>query len=80
MEKRLQLLETLSMRGDDGRMYKVRAYEHLARLDMVGDDRWESTGLIEYKLDNGERVLVDKAGRMTLPTGVGLEPADTSDL
>ncbi len=76
MDKRLQRLETMPMRGDDGQPYKVCAYEHLALLQVGPEERWESTGQIEYQLDGGGRVDVDAAGRMTVAgNGVALTAA-----
>jgi hypothetical protein len=68
MEKRLQMLESFKARGDDGNLYTVRGYEHLARLDgvpVLGSD-WEPTGVYEYRLVTGEPVLVDRAGAITI--------------
>lgn len=76
MEKRLKLLETVHMQGDDGQRYVVRAYEHLASMVCGVEERWEPTGVVEYKLDNGRHVRVDAAGRMTIAgTGVALREA-----
>ena len=35
MEKMLHQLESFSARGSDGNTYRVRGYEHLARLEAV---------------------------------------------
>ena len=79
MDKKLHLLETLRLRGDDGKTYVVHGYEHLARLEGMPDtpDQWQPTGLAEYKLATGEPVRVDRAtGEMSVPsTGVMLERA-----
>jgi hypothetical protein len=80
MEKRLHLLESFKARGDDGNVYTVRGYEHLARLEGVPDIEggWQPTGTFEYKLATGEPVAVDRAGALTIVgRGVGLhrEPA-----
>jgi hypothetical protein len=66
MEKRLRLLETTRMQGDDGRQYVVRAYEHQAATVCGVEEHWEPTGVVEYKLDSGRHVRVDGAGRMTI--------------
>ena len=66
MEKRLRLLETAQMQSDDGQRYVVRAYEHLAATVCGVEERWEPTGLVEYKLGSGRHVRVDAAGRMTI--------------
>ncbi|MEF7613836.1 hypothetical protein V4F39_07930 [Aquincola sp. MAHUQ-54] len=75
MEKRIHLLETQRMSGDDGKSYVIHGYEHLARLDGTPDfeDRWEPTGQVEYRLDSGERIEVDRSGAMRVAnTGVKL--------
>jgi hypothetical protein len=68
MDKRLHQLETFTARGDDGKLYTVRGYEHLARLDGAPDlaAEWQPTGVFEYRLSTGEAVSVDRAGTMTL--------------
>jgi hypothetical protein len=68
VEKRLHLLESFKVRGDDGSLYTVRGYEHLARLDSVPnvDGDWQPTGVSEYKLDTGESVSVDRTGAMSI--------------
>ncbi len=78
MDKKLHLLDSFEARGTDGACYKVMAYEHLLRVDLVADgqDRWESTGLSEYRLGSGERVDVAPDGAMrVVSTGVELHPA-----
>ena len=68
MDKKLHQLETFTARGSDGKTYTVRGYEHLARLETIGDPNglWEPTGEAEYKLDDGRPVHVDRTGRMTV--------------
>jgi hypothetical protein len=54
------------------------AYEHMQRIDLLADgqDRWEPTGLTEYRLASGERVDVAPDGAMrVVPTGIELHPA-----
>ena len=78
MEKKLQLLDSFQAHGTDGASYKVMAYEHLRRVDLLADgqDRWEPTGVTEYRLASGERVDVAKEGAMRIvPSGVELHPA-----
>jgi hypothetical protein len=78
MDKRLHLLETFSMQGNDGKRYVVRGYEHLARLDGSPDleEHWQPTGVAEYRLASGEHVAVDRDGVMTVAsTGVTLSAA-----
>jgi len=67
MDKRLHFLESFKARGDDGGVYTVRGYEHLARIDGMPDDaEWQPTGVCEYKLATGEPVSVDGTGVMTI--------------
>ena len=78
MDKKLHLLDSFSAQGTDGASYKVRAYEHLQRVDLLADgqDHWEPTGLTEYRLASGECVDVTPDGAMrVVPTGVELRPA-----
>ncbi|WP_395137257.1 hypothetical protein [Schlegelella aquatica] len=77
MERKLHLLESFTARGSDGRTYKVCGYEHLVRDISLPDayDRWEPTGLAEYRLEDGR--LVEPAGDGALRiarTGVELRP------
>jgi len=77
MDKKLHLLDSFEARGTDGARYKVMAYEHLLRTDLVADgrDHWEPTGLSEYRLASGERVDVAPDGAMRVAaTGVALHP------
>jgi hypothetical protein len=78
MDKKLHLLDSFEAEGTDGARYKVMAYEHLRRVDLVADgqDHWESTGLSEYRLPTGERVDVAPDGAMrVVSTGLELHPA-----
>ena len=58
MDKQLRLLDSFPARGADGAAYKVMAYEHLRRVDLMssGAEQWEPTGQTEYRLASGERV------------------------
>jgi hypothetical protein len=79
MDRKLQLLDSFKAEGNDGVAYKVMAYEHLLRVDLLGagQEQWEPTGLTEYRLASGERVDVAPDGAMrVLSTGVVLHPAD----
>lgn len=81
MDKKLHLLESFTATGSDGATYKVLGYEHLVRDELVLDGRehWESTGLAEYRLADGERVEVQRDGSMCIPgSGVQLTPARLS--
>jgi hypothetical protein len=75
MDKKLQLLDSFKAQGTDGASYKVMAYEHMLRVDLLADgqDHWEPTGLTEYRLASGERIDVTPGGEMrVVPTGVEL--------
>ena len=58
MELRLQFLESFPVQGSDGASHKVLAYERMARDESVADglERWESTGVVEYRLEDGRLV------------------------
>ncbi|HEY0825603.1 MAG TPA: hypothetical protein VGD76_17585 [Ramlibacter sp.] len=66
MELRLQFLESFPVQGSDGGAYKVCAYERMARDDSIADglERWESTGVLEYRLEDGRLVDARKDGSM----------------
>lgn len=68
MERKLHLLESFTARGSDGETYKVRGYEHLVRDETAADgiDRWEPTGLAEYRLEDGKPVEVLRDGSMRI--------------
>jgi hypothetical protein len=68
MDRKLQFLESFHAQGSDGAMYKVRGYEHLVRDESVADgtDHWESTGELEYRLADGERLEVHRDGSMRI--------------
>ncbi len=78
MDKKLHLLDSFNTLGSDGAAYKVLAYEHMLRVDLLADgqDHWEPTGMTEYRLASGERVDVAPDGAMrVVPTGVELHRA-----
>jgi len=78
MDKQLRLLDSFPARGADGAEYKVMAYEHLARVDLMssGAEHWEPTGLTEYRLASGERVdVLTDGGWRVVPTGMTLRAA-----
>lgn len=62
MDLRLQLLESFTATGSDGTTYKVCAYDRmvpdLAFAD--GGEHWESSGMVEYRLDDGRPVDVQR--------------------
>lgn len=78
MERKLHLLESFSAHGSDGRTYKVRAYEHLAREDTLlsdGRELWEPTGTTEYRLDDGTVVKPQSDGSLRVQgSDVELQP------
>jgi len=80
VDKKLQLLNSFKAQGTDGASYKVMAYEHMLRVDLLADgqEHWEPTGLTEYRLASGERVDVAPDGVMrVVPTRVKLHLAPT---
>lgn len=75
MDRRLHLLETFDARGADGADYKVHGYEHLVRDETLADgqDHWEPTGTVEYRLADGGLVDLASDGSMRVArTGVAL--------
>ena len=76
MDLQLQLLETFNARGSDGKTYKVCAYDRLVpdpSLPTQGE-HWESSGVVEYRLEDGRRIDVDGQGRMRVHgTDIALE-------
>jgi len=77
VDTKLHLLDSFPAKGTDGASYKVMAYEHLRRVDLLADgqDHWEPVGLTEYRLASGERVDAPREGVMrVVATGVELRP------
>lgn len=68
MDKRLHLLDSFGAHGTDGQAYKVKAYEHMVRdpSSTFDEEAWESTGQIEYRLDDGRRVDEARDGTMSI--------------
>ncbi|WKB51425.1 hypothetical protein [Eleftheria terrae] len=76
MDKKLHLLESFTAMGSDGGSYKVLGYEHLVRDPSLNEalDRWEPSGLSEYKLATGEHVDLLPDGALLVPsTGLRLQ-------
>jgi len=76
MDKKLQLLDSLPAQGSDGQHYKVMVYEHLVRMapPIDGQEHWETTGRIEYRLADGSRIDALPDGSLRLPgSGVALQ-------
>jgi hypothetical protein len=80
MELRLHLLDSFLARGSDGATYKVRAYDRLAPDASLADgEHWESTGVSEYRLEDGRLVEVQADGSMRIArTDVALTPQGAS--
>ncbi len=74
MDTRLHQLETFSARGSDGREYTVRGYERMVRDVTLPQtpERWEPSGVIEFRLDDGSVVHANRDGTLTLDNGVTL--------
>ncbi len=68
MDRQLHFLESFAVRGSDGAQYKVCGYEHLVQDPTLtdGQQHWEPTGLVEYRLDDGTRVEVERDGSMRI--------------
>lgn len=66
MDQKLHLLESFPAVADDGSRYKVMGYEQLRRDESLADgqDRWEPTGRLEFRLDSGELVDLRRDGTM----------------
>lgn len=74
MDLRLQFLESFQVAGSDGETYKLRAYDRQASAGEVGGaECWESTGVVEYRLDDGRLVDARPDGSLRIvATGVSL--------
>lgn len=66
MSLKLHLLETFGAKGSDGALYKVCAYERMVRDPSISDgqDHWLSTGVVEYRLDDGALIDAQANGAM----------------
>jgi hypothetical protein len=76
MDLKLQFLESFKVVGSDGKAHKVSAYDRLARIDALraGDERWEPTGVVEYRLEDGRLVEATADGSLRIcGTDVKLE-------
>lgn len=62
MNLKLHLLQSFVAIGSDGATYKVRGYERLVEDPSFNDgqDHWQPTGVVEYRLEDG--ALVDAHG------------------
>jgi hypothetical protein len=75
MDRKLHLLESFSAQGADGVDYTVHANEHLLRDASIADgqEHWEPTGVLEYRLADGSRIDVASDGSMHISnSGVAL--------
>ena len=76
MDRQLHFLESFNATGSDGATYKVCGYEHMVRDESVADglERWESTGEVEYRLDDGSLLETHRDGSMRIErSGVELK-------
>lgn len=66
MDIKLHRLESFSAQDAQGRAHKVCGYELLARaypwLDVAV--QWEPTGVVEYRLDTGEHLDMNRDGSL----------------
>jgi len=73
MDLRFQFLASFHAEGPDGQDYKVSAFERLARDASATEvERWEPTGVVEYRLEDGRLVEERKDGSLSVP-GTALE-------
>ncbi|TFZ05691.1 hypothetical protein EZ313_03245 [Ramlibacter henchirensis] len=57
MDLKLQFLESFKVVGTDRQEHKVCAYDRMARNQALpGGEHWESTGVVEYRLEDGRLV------------------------
>ena len=79
MDRKLHLLDSFPTHGSDGKDYKVLAYEHLVKDESIvtdGQEHWEPTGFVEYRLAEGARLEAAADGAWRLPaSGVELRRA-----
>lgn len=75
MDHKLHLLESFTAQGADGSTYKVCGFERMAKDESLvdGQEHWEPTGMLEYRLAEGDLVNVAPDGSMCVArTGVEL--------
>jgi hypothetical protein len=74
MNMRLNLLESFAAQGADGANYKVCGYERQVPDPNLNDgqEHWQSTGVAEYRLDDGTPVDMRADGSMVI-AGSGRE-------
>jgi hypothetical protein len=68
MNLKLHLLESFSATGSDGVAYKVRGYERMVQDPGLNDgqDHWQSTGVLEYRLEDGALIDARADGSMRI--------------
>lgn len=68
MNLKLHLLESFSAQGSDGATYKVRGYERMAQDPSLSDgqEHWQSTGVLEYRLEDGALIDARSDGSMRI--------------
>lgn len=72
MDLRLHLLDSFMAQGPDGSRYKVCAYERMVRdVSLPLEERWEPTGITEYRLEDGRPVHMAEDGSLEV-SGAGL--------
>ena len=75
MNLKLHLLESFNALGSDGAVYKVRGYERMAQDPSLNDgqEHWQSTGVLEYRLEDGALIDAHANGSMRIVhSGVAL--------
>jgi len=75
MNLKPHLLESFSALGSDGAPYKVRAYERMVQDPSLNDgqEHWQSSGVLEYRLEDGALVDARADGSMRIVhSGVAL--------
>lgn len=63
MDLHLQFVDSFMAAGSDGTTYKVCAYERFVPDPaLVGGEHWQSTGQMEYRLEDGRPVELEGDG------------------
>jgi hypothetical protein len=67
MDRKLHLLESFDAQGSDGTTYKVLGFEYLAPdPSATVTERWEPTGVAEYRLADGRLVSAADDGSLRI--------------
>ena len=70
MDMKSHFLESFDAQASDGKTYRVRAYERLVRDESLpGAERWEPTGVAEYRLGDGRLVDMRPDGSIRIVQG-----------